>query len=169
MSEETMQLGRERRYLVLLGIICLGLIGGALYMQIVLGEAPCPLCILQRYALLLIALFAFIGAAMRTRRSITVFETLVVICAIAGVGVAGHHVYTQFYPTVSCGIDVLQPIVDGLPLAKIFPLGFQVDGFCSTPYPPILGLSLAQWALLAFVLIVVLVPLLTSRNRKALR
>jgi len=42
MSEETMRLGRERRYLVLLGIICLALIGGALYMQVVLGEAPCP-------------------------------------------------------------------------------------------------------------------------------
>ena len=56
-----------------------------------------------------------------------------------------------------------------LPLAKIFPLGFQVDGFCSTPYPPILGLSLAQWALVAFVLVVILVPLLASRNRKALR
>ena len=82
-----MRLGRERRYLVLLGIICLALIGGALYMQVVLGEAPCPLCILQRYALLLIALFAFIGAGMRSRRSITVFETLVVICAIAGAGV----------------------------------------------------------------------------------
>jgi disulfide bond formation protein DsbB len=68
-------------------------------------------------------------------------------------------VYTQFYPAVSCGIDVLQPIVDDLPLAKIFPLGFQVDGFCSTPYPPILGLSLAQWALVAFVLVVILVPL----------
>ncbi len=122
-----MRLGRERRYLVLLGIICLALIGGALYMQIVLGEAPCPLCILQRYALLLVAVFAFIGAAMSTRRSITILETLVVICALAGVAVAGHHVYTQFYPAVSCGIDVLQPIVDGLPLAKVFPLGFQVE------------------------------------------
>jgi Disulfide bond formation protein DsbB. len=47
---------------------------------------------------------------------------------------------------VSCGIDTLQPIVDDLPLAKLWPLAFQVDGFCSTPYPPILGLSLAQWA-----------------------
>ena len=164
-----MRLGRERRYLVLLGVICLALIGGALYLQVFKGEAPCPLCILQRYALLLIAVFAFIGAATSTRRSITVFETLVVICAIAGTAVAGHHVYTQFYPAFSCGIDVLQPIVDSLPLAKIFPLGFQVDGFCSTPYPPILGLSLPQWALVSFVLIVILVPLLTSRNRKTLR
>lgn len=169
MSDETMRLGRERRYLVLLGIICLALIGGALYMQVVLEEAPCPLCILQRYALLLIAIFAFIGAAMSTRRSLTVFEVLVVLAALGGVAAAGHHVYTQFYPAVSCGVDVLQPIVDGLPLAKVFPLVFQVDGFCDTPYPPILGLSLAQWALVAFVLVVVLVPLLVSRNRKARR
>ena len=103
-----MRLGRERRYLVLLGLICLALIGGALYMQIVLGEAPCPLCILQRYALLLIAISAFAGAAMSSRRSISFFEVLVVIFALAGAATAGHHVYTQFYPAVSCGIDVLQ-------------------------------------------------------------
>ena len=64
MSDNMLYLKREKRFLVLLGVICLALIGGALYMQIVLGEAPCPLCILQRYALLFIAIFAFIGAAM---------------------------------------------------------------------------------------------------------
>uniref|UniRef100_A0A1I8AFA9 Disulfide bond formation protein B n=1 Tax=Steinernema glaseri TaxID=37863 RepID=A0A1I8AFA9_9BILA len=78
MNDLTQRLNRERRFLVLLGAICLALIGGALYMQIVLGEAPCPLCILQRYALLFIALFAFIGAAMPGRRSLTLFEALVV-------------------------------------------------------------------------------------------
>ena len=165
MSDE-LRLGRERRFLVLLGIICLALIGGALYMQVVLGEAPCPLCILQRYALLLIAIFAFIGAAMRTKGALTFFEGLVILSALGGVAAAGHHVYTQFFPQVSCGIDVLQPIVDDLPLAKVFPLGFQVDGFCSTLYPPVLGLSLAQWALVAFVLTVILVPLGIYRNRQ---
>ncbi len=166
MNEQTSRLNRERRFLVLLGLICLSLIGGALYMQVVLGEAPCPLCILQRYALLFIAVFAFIAAAMPGRRSLIFFEVLVVLSALGGVAAAGHHVYTQFYPAISCGIDVLQPIVDDLPLAKIFPLGFQVDGFCSTPYPPVLGLSLAQWALVAFVLTVILVPLGIYRNRK---
>ena len=65
MNEQTSRLNRERRFLVLLGLICISLIGGALYMQVVLGEAPCPLCILQRYALLFIAVFAFIAAAMK--------------------------------------------------------------------------------------------------------
>ncbi|WP_324830223.1 disulfide bond formation protein B [Pseudomonas saxonica] len=166
MTHDMMRLGPEKRFLALLGLICLALIGGALYMQIVLGEAPCPLCILQRYALLLIALFAFIGVAMPTRRSITMCEVLVVLSAIGGIIAAARHVYILANPAVSCGLDVLQPIVDGLPLAAIFPLGFQVDGFCSTPYPPVLGLSLAQWALVAFVLTAVLVPVGIYRNRR---
>lgn len=166
MSDINLGLNRERRFLVLLGVICLALIGGALYMQIVLGEMPCPLCILQRYALLFIALFAFIGAAMPGRRSLTAFEALVVVSAIGGIVVAGQHAYILANPSVSCGVDTLQPIVDGLPLANWLPTVFQVQGFCSTPYPPILGLSLAQWALVAFVLTAILVPLGVYRNRR---
>ncbi|WP_426141134.1 disulfide bond formation protein B [Pseudomonas sp. DWP3-1-2] len=166
MSDNMLYLRREKRFLVLLGIICLALIGGALYMQVVLGEAPCPLCILQRYALLLIAIFAFIGAAMPGSRSITICEALVTLSAVGGILAAGRHVYILSNPAASCGIDVLQPIVDGLPLALVFPLGFQVSGFCTTPYPPVLGLSLAQWALVAFILTAVLVPVGILRNRR---
>ena len=166
MNDHSSPLNRERRFLVLLGLICLALIGGALYMQVVLGEAPCPLCILQRYALLGIAVFAFLAAAMPGRRSLTLFEALVVLSAIGGIVAAGNHVYILANPNVSCGIDTLQPIVDDLPLAKLWPLAFQVDGFCTTPYPPILGLSLAQWALVAFIATAVLVPLGIYRNRR---
>ncbi|WP_407315192.1 disulfide bond formation protein B [Pseudomonas sp. nanlin1] len=166
MNDQTLRLGREKRYLVLLGVICLALIGGALYMQVVLNEAPCPLCILQRYAFLLIAVFAFAGAAMPGRRSLSVFEALVVVSALGGIIAAGRHAYILANPMESCGIDVLQPIVDGLPLATLLPSVFSVQGFCSTPYPPVLGLSLAQWALVAFVLTAVLVPLGIYRNRQ---
>lgn len=165
MTDEIFYLRREKQFLVLLGIICLALIGGALYLQVALGEAPCPLCILQRYALLFIAIFAFIGAAMPGRRSLSTCEVLVTVSAIGGLLAAGRHVWIQSHPTESCGLDVLQPIVDGLPLASLFPLGFQVGGFCETPYPPILGLSLAQWALTAFVITVILVPIGVVRNR----
>lgn len=166
MNEQNLRLNRERRFLVLLGVICLALVGGALYMQIVLGEAPCPLCILQRYALVLIALFAFIGAATRGPRSLTVLEALVVLSAIGGIVAAGRHAYVLAHPAVSCGLDTLQPIVDGLPLATLLPSVFQVQGFCSTPYPPVLGMNLAQWALVAFVLTAILVPLGIVRNRR---
>lgn len=51
MTEDMMRLGPEKRFLVLLGLICLALIGGALYMQIVLGGVlrptvhPATLCV----------------------------------------------------------------------------------------------------------------------------
>ncbi|MBD1550949.1 disulfide bond formation protein B [Pseudomonas typographi] len=166
MSELKLRLARERRFLVLLGLICLALIGGALFMQHVLGEMPCPLCILQRYALLLIAVFAFLAAAMPGKRSITLFEVLVVLSALGGVAAAGNHAWVLAHPLSSCGVDTLQPIVDGLPLAKWLPQVFEVQGFCTTPYPPVLGLSLAQWALLAFVLTLLLVPLGVIHNRR---
>lgn len=166
MTDINARLTRERRFLVLLGVICLAMIGGALYMQVVLQEAPCPLCILQRYGLLLIAIFAFIGAAMPGRKALTAFEGLVVLSALGGAAAAGHHAWVLAHPSDSCGIDVLQPIVDGLPMANWWPMVFQVSGFCTTPYPPVLGLSLAQWALVAFVATVVLVPLCVIRNRR---
>jgi disulfide bond formation protein DsbB len=86
-------------------------------MQVVLGEAPCPLCILQRYALLFIAVFAFIAAAMPGRRSLSLRSAGGAQCHWRVVA-AGNHVYILANPMVSCGIDTLQPIVDDLPLAK---------------------------------------------------
>lgn len=169
MSNDDVRLAREKRFLVLLGIICLAMIGGALYLQVVLNEAPCPLCILQRYGLLFIAIFAFAGAAMRGRIALTLCEGLVVLSAVGGMVAAANHVWVLAHPTASCGVDVLQPIVDGLPLATLLPSVFSVQGFCVTPYPPVLGLSLAQWALVAFVLTVVLVPVGVWRNRRPSR
>ena len=86
--------------------------------------------------------------------------------AWGGGGEGGHSVYPKFGRQSGGGMVVLQPSVDDRPLARVFPLGFQVDGFCGTRYPPILGLSLAQWALVAFVLTVILVPLGIYRNRQ---
>ncbi|SAK98320.1 disulfide bond formation protein B [Caballeronia pedi] len=148
---------RERRLLVLLGFVSLGLVGGALYLQFFHNEDPCPLCIIQRYFFVLVAIFAFIGAIFRNWRGIALFETLVAISALGGIATAARHVYVQSHPGFSCGFDALQPIVDGLPPAAWLPQVFKVAGLCETPYPPILGLSLPQWSLIAFALIFVLV------------
>ena len=37
MTDEMVYLRREKQFLVVLGMICLALIGGALYMQVVMG------------------------------------------------------------------------------------------------------------------------------------
>lgn len=154
---------KERYCLLLLALISLGLVAGAVYLQVFHDEQPCPLCILQRYALLLVALFALAGMMVRSPKAAKVCTWLAWGCAIIGAGVAGRHVYVQWFPITSCGVDTLEPIVDGLPMARLLPLVFQVGGFCETPYPPILGLSLPQWALVAFAAIAISIPVTITR------
>jgi len=155
--DDALFLQRERYRLIALAVVALALLGGALYLQFAAHEDPCPLCILQRYAYLSIAIFALAGAAMRRRRGVRYAEILILLAAAGGAVAAGRHVWTLARPSFGCGFDVLEPIVDGLPFAKIWPSVFQVSGLCETPYPPILGLSLPQWSLLGFVLTLVLV------------
>jgi disulfide bond formation protein DsbB len=68
--EDERLLQRERRLLAMLGLMCLGLLGGALDLQFFFGEDPCPLCIMRRYFFLLVASFAFVGAGLNRWRGI---------------------------------------------------------------------------------------------------
>jgi protein dithiol:quinone oxidoreductase len=166
MHQDDRVMRRERRLLTLLGFVCLGLVGGALYLQFFHNEDPCPLCIIQRYFFLLVAVFAFLGAGFNNWRGIALLETLVVISALGGLVTAVRHVWVQSHPGFSCGFDALQPIVDSLPPAQWLPQVFKVAGLCETPYPPVLGLSLPQWSLIAFSVIFLLVGLSVRTKRK---
>ncbi|MGH8781610.1 disulfide bond formation protein B [Paraburkholderia sp.] len=166
MNNDPAVLRRERSLLVLLGFICLAMVAGALYLQYFKREDPCPLCIMQRYFYLLIAIFAFLGARLRGWRGVRLLELLATLSAAAGIVTAARHVYVQANPGFSCGFDALQPLVDSLPPAHWLPGVFKVAGLCETAYPPILGLSLPTWSLIGFV--VAFVPLVLSlvRNRR---
>ncbi|CAN7269335.1 disulfide bond formation protein B [Trinickia sp. LjRoot230] len=167
---DSLSLRRERRLLALLGLVCLGLVGGALYLQFAKGEDPCPLCIIQRYFFILIAVFAFAGATRRGWRAVAVFETLIALVAVAGIATAARHLFIQLNPGFSCGFDALQPVVDGLPPAHWLPAVFKVAGLCETVYPPILGILLPGWALIAFALVLlsVVASLWARRGKRRL-
>lgn len=166
MNNDNAMLRRERYLLVLLALICVALVGGALYMQYGLREDPCPLCILQRYFFLLIAIFAFLGARFDNWRAVRLLEVLAALSALAGIVTAARHVYVQANPGFSCGFDALQPLVDSLPPAHWLPGVFKVAGLCETAYPPIFGISLPGWSLIAFVVAFVPLALSLVRNRR---
>src|SRR5260370_41083622 len=117
--------GREGGLLGLVGLISLGLVAGALYLQMVKNEDPCPLCIIQRYFFILIAIFAFLGATMKGWRGISALEALIAIAAAGGIAAAARHLYIQMNPGFSCGFDAMQPIVDALPPAQWLPSAFK--------------------------------------------
>ena len=151
--------------LVAVGVIALGLVGFALYLQHMEGQMPCPLCVIQRYLFILLALVCFIFAAL-PRGAAKAGAVLGILTALGGAGVAGWHVWVKAHPSVSCGIDPLETALNRYPTAELLPFVFKADGLCSTEYPPILGLSTPQWSLiwfLAFALILIWATLRRSR------
>ena len=168
MNHSTLALRRERRLLILTGLVCIGLLAGALYLQYVKNEDPCPLCIIQRYFFALIGIFAFLAAGMQNWRGVWLLELLIAISAAAGAGTAARHLSIQMNPGFSCGFDTLQPIVDSLPPAQWFPGVFKVAGLCDTVYPPIFGILLPGWSLIGFLAILIPVAASIWRHRHKL-
>ena len=61
-----------RRVLGVVAVGCVGLLAFGLYLQHVVGLEPCPMCIVQRYALLLVAVVAGVTALLRGRTALSV-------------------------------------------------------------------------------------------------
>ena len=57
-----------RRVFAFLSGVCLAMLAFGLYLQHSKGLEPCPMCIVQRYALLLIAIFAGLLSLGNSRR-----------------------------------------------------------------------------------------------------
>jgi disulfide bond formation protein DsbB len=153
----------SRTSYLLLAVVSLAMIACALYLQHVKDMMPCPLCVIQRYLFLGVALFALFAAAGRPplRRAGT---GLALLAALGGAGVAIYHTWIVLHPKVSCGIDPLETSLNKIFTATLLPSVFQADGICSTPYA-LLGLPVPAWSLAGFVLLIAgLVWLLVKRR-----
>lgn len=153
----------SKSLLLSVALICIALLGVALYLQHVMKMAPCPLCVLQRYAFAVIAVVCLVFALVPGLPA-KAGAALGVLAALAGAGVAGWHLYIKANPAVSCGIDPMETALNNIPSANLMPYLFKADGFCTTEYAPILGLSIPQWALVWFmILLIVLVRAVFKR------
>jgi protein dithiol:quinone oxidoreductase len=148
-NHHPMTMKTSKPVLVATGFISLALIGAALYLQHVEDMLPCPLCVMQRYAFVAVALICFVTAAL-PRGAIKAGALLGAFGSLVGAGIAGWHVWIKAHPSVSCGIDPLETSLNKIPSAELMPFLFKADGLCTTDYPPIFGLSLPQWSLFWF-------------------
>ena len=88
-----------------LGILAvLGILSAALVMQFVYGEAPCPLCELQRAALLSIAIALFMNLRYGNR---VAHWALVILSACAGIAVSIRQILLHLTDPVGFGSAVL--------------------------------------------------------------
>jgi disulfide bond formation protein DsbB len=115
------------------------------------------MCILQRYAFTAIGIVALVGAIHGPRggTALKIYAVLLVVLALAGASVAARQSYIQHYPPVvsSCGTD-LEFLVNTFPISQALPKIFAGSGDCSEVHWRLLGLSIAEWALIWFVLII---------------
>ena len=153
-----------RQVLLSIGLGSVALLAYGLYLQHVVGLEPCPMCIVQRYALVLVAVIAGLAAAAG-RPGVHVGGSLLML-ASAGFGafVAARQSWLQWYPpeVVSCGRD-FYGMIETFPLQRAIPMIFKGGGDCTKVDWTFLGGSIANWSFLCFVGIVLVSAWLISR------
>lgn len=154
-----------RQTMVAVCLVCVGLLAFGLYLQHVVGLEPCPMCIVQRYALALIAIIAGLTAAT-DKKGIHVGGAILMI-ATAGFGafVAARQSWLQWYPpeAVSCGRD-FYGMIETFPLQRVVPMIFKGSGDCTKVDWTFLGGSIANWSFLCFAAITLLALALIWRQ-----
>ena len=137
-------------------LICGGLLAFALYLQHVQNQEPCPLCILQRVAFIdMMAVFAIGAIHGPARRGAIVYSALIAIMAAMGAGIAGRQVWLQQLPpdkVPACGPG-LDYMMERFPLAEALPKILAGSGECAEVGWRFLGLSIAGWSLVWFLIL----------------
>jgi protein dithiol:quinone oxidoreductase len=136
-----------------------------LYLQHVVGLEPCPMCIVQRYALVVVAVVAGI-TVMTSKKGLLVSGTVLMLLASSfGAFVAARQSWLQWYPpeVASCGRD-FYGMIETFPLKRVIPMIFKGSGDCTKIDWTFLGLSIANWSFISFAVIALLALVLAFRQ-----
>jgi len=157
-------LNLPRRLLLLVCAGCVALLAFGLYLQHVAGLEPCPMCIVQRYVLVLVAIVSGLTALTSNRRGLISGASLLALLSGFGAFVAARQSFLQWYPPeiVSCGRD-FYGMIETFPLKRSIPMIFKGGGDCTKVDWTFLGGSIANWSFVCFVLIGVTALMLIAR------
>ena len=143
---------QPRRVFTLLSLACIAMLSFGMYLQHVVGLVPCPMCIVQRYALVLVALIAGLTALSRKKGVHLTGAVLMLLTAGFGGFVAARQTWLQWYPpeVASCGRD-FYGMIETFPLQRALPMIFKGGGDCIKVDWTFLGGSIANWSFVVFV------------------
>jgi disulfide bond formation protein DsbB len=146
-------LASPTRVALLLGVVCSGLVGASFYVQHVLGIEPCPLCIIQRFTYLTLAVVFLVAALVQSggalQRGLLWFAALL---TLGGLGVAGYQTYLQLSPptlATTCSAS-LSYMLETLSVTDVLAQLLNAKGDCSDTSFKVLCFTLAQASLLIF-------------------
>lgn len=130
---------------------CFASLAYALYVQHVDGLDPCPLCILQRIAMMGIAAVALVAVAWPAGR--LWLSLLMLAPAGWGIATAGRHVWIQSLPPdqvpeCGAGFDFMR---EAFGLWEAIRVAFEGSGDCAKVDWTFIGFSMPVWVLVMFV------------------
>jgi disulfide bond formation protein DsbB len=145
-----------QRWMLLIALSGIGMLVFGLYLQHVVGLNPCPMCIVQRYALIGVVVVALVGWRLRGK-SLAATSLLMTLTAGFGAFTAARQSWLQWYPpeVVNCGRD-FYGMVENFPLNRAIPMIFKGSGDCSKIDWTLLGGSIANWSFVCFVVFALL-------------
>lgn len=157
------------------GLMAVGLVAGGVVLAQTMNLAACPLCVLQRMLYLLLGLEAIAawllaGSARSGALPRRTAASIMAATAATGAGIAAYQTWLQrFAKGVSCTAD--QPWWEQFVnwAGSQWPLLFEASGLCSEAGWKFLGLSIAEWSLVAFtsMTIAMLAALLRATDSRA--
>ena len=160
-------LPRRRIGYLLAFLVCAGLMGYALYLQYVMELEPCPLCILQRVAVIAMGLVFLIAAFHNPGRAgAGVYALLQLLIGGAGAAIAARQVWIQTLPkdqVPACGMG-LNYMLETLPFTDALQKVFEGSGECAEKGWEFVHLSIAGWTLVFFVAMIVATFALIRRD-----
>ena len=152
--------GTRRRILGSILSACIYLLIFAFYMEYHLGLEPCPMCIVQRIAIALVALVALI--AMIHHKGLDWYFGAINLITLGGAASATRHLYLQSLPAdqiPSCGPD-LAYLIKFSYFEDALRMLFIGDGNCAEIVWSLLGISIPGWVLIACVQILLMSALI---------
>lgn len=151
---------------IILGFVAV-MIGSALVLEYTQELEPCPLCLIQRWALLPVVLGAVILLWLPTQPVGLVVSGLGVI---AGGSTAARQLYLQFLgpdQAPACGPPLEYLVESGAGFAKIVDYFWAGDVSCATVQWSLLGVSIPGWSFVGYTMLAVVLVVAWKKQKQA--
>ena len=137
------------------GSISAVILGSAYLLEYGFGLEPCPLCLLQRYALWGVGLLFWLGV-LKHDRSVwrLILSAGIILFSLLGAIVAARHVWIQYltpHTELATCTASFQRLLAYTPLWDALKETFNASQDCARIDFTVLGLSLPIWSLLSFM------------------
>ena len=143
------------------------------YLEKTLYLNPCPLCMMQRLAFILVGIMFLLDAALWPQGTVgrVLMKTGKYLSIFFGVGLAARHLYIQSLPAdqvPACGLDFYGLMEKNSVFSGLFK-AMQGDGDCAVkdtwPLEGMFALTIPTWSMILFIALL-LVCIITERPKR---